>query len=763
MASLVSWSKRSSISLLRRSSVRRCHLVPYVLSGHHDERSRSRSRSLFVCFLIYGKQATASVSEALEACDQLLVHLNAISTELCSSSQSLEDALSTSSHASIIRSILKDYVAARVRGTRDIQSATSTLNQQLQLDAYREVAMLLQRASWFARAPNVIARQLFFEAAAASNSYDHVHDRPSVRFDAENRVLIPRRFFHWDIVAAAVELLSTRDRDIRQTQLSQSVLRVLQNSADTAATATTTALRLINAQEQELFLSDKAMARIRRHLFNVPEARVCDMLDDSVTEDERQVLELSFLRLLQYDNVLISVAAGTIHAQLAFERRIGRHAATDSWPLVIADGNCFYRSVVQESLPNTPRDYEDQLSLAIRRLSNEAKIRFDDIQSSMSVSASFSGFELEGENSNESGVWVDHLQIVRMAHYLRRPLWLVRYDDSGLLADIETGELLVGADFRIAEVQFGDRQPLLLVYTPTPGHYEALVPRKDWERLPAAVVVRDNETDAIAVHQMQLPDLLAGLKRLIDDNEALLASHSLEHSTHHMCELRVRETARRISRAFLLLDQEIFALEHSCFELEDAERELRGALVESIKQRAADIQDNLRTISVAVGRLGESYLRELHKIDAVLYHIVKPIFDDGILWCDGALEHLGTGAVSDLYRRTQIEFDANQQAHGAAHTHQQQFHTQQHTWPTLNAAISAASSSNTAHRSYAAAAAAAATSSSVSTSRAATHGRTKTHFEQMISGEGGTLEQWLQGRSGNVLSILYVHTFSRTR
>jgi hypothetical protein len=121
-----------------------------------------------------------------------------------------------------------------------------------------------------------------------------------------------------------------------------------------------------------------------------------------------------------------------------------------------------------------PRELEDTYSILLRERINTMPL---DARSKERLA----GFEIEKESDAETmakvGVWADHTQIERLSEYLRTNVWLVHLRDRKIEMR-PNGRLVPGEDYRIGNYPDADgeerarHRPIVLYYTPAPGHYE---------------------------------------------------------------------------------------------------------------------------------------------------------------------------------------------------------------------------------------------------------------------------------------------------
>jgi hypothetical protein len=91
--------------------------------------------------------------------------------------------------------------------------------------------------------------------------------------------------------------------------------------------------------------------------------------------------------------------------------------------------------VIKFLWPSCPADFEEKYSLTLRRLLNQ-----DNSSEPSKPEDPLRAFEEEGVTDTETmlkpGVWADHLQVVKLAAFLNRPVWLLRHDDSSLSCQV---------------------------------------------------------------------------------------------------------------------------------------------------------------------------------------------------------------------------------------------------------------------------------------------------------------------------------------
>eukprot|EP01089_Gocevia_fonbrunei_P021510 TRINITY_DN8386_c0_g1_i1.p1 TRINITY_DN8386_c0_g1~~TRINITY_DN8386_c0_g1_i1.p1 ORF type:complete len:626 (+),score=129.52 TRINITY_DN8386_c0_g1_i1:83-1879(+) len=176
---------------------------------------------------------------------------------------------------------------------------------------------------------------------------------------------------------------------------------------------------------------------------------------------------------------------------------------------VTGDGNCFFRAVVKAiTMPlagvfagqssGIPRDWEDKMSRSLRKKLNSgeekkyrhaAEILLAGLGAGNTNSPTgyqWEGFTVGGVNDSvtmaRDGVWADHIQVKKLAKQMKRPIWLVCFDDVGISVG-ENGEIIPGKNYRVidSEVENSEvpqtgelEEALVLHFTPSPGHYEVL-------------------------------------------------------------------------------------------------------------------------------------------------------------------------------------------------------------------------------------------------------------------------------------------------
>ncbi|KAL6069509.1 OTU domain-containing protein [Balamuthia mandrillaris] len=237
--------------------------------------------------------------------------------------------------------------------------------------------------------------------------------------------------------------------------------------------------------KEELRFQQRKLQLAAIILFNNPEVRLSKQVPAKLPEIEADLypflasppekkLLVGFITPIEFvmDTFRSLIAEQTVHKILSVE----------------GDGNCFFRAVIKFMYPEIPRDWEDVLSLKLRKKINtgtEQKLK----KNGMAEEYPYQGFVIQDVNDSitmaKAGVWADHIQVQKLSNLLERPIQVVAFDDLSLRLTYNRTlapgrDLIIGSQF--ASEGNGDKQqrssqrglPILLYFTPTPGHYEAL-------------------------------------------------------------------------------------------------------------------------------------------------------------------------------------------------------------------------------------------------------------------------------------------------
>ena len=203
------------------------------------------------------------------------------------------------------------------------------------------------------------------------------------------------------------------------------------------------------------------------------------------------------------------------------------------WPYRVesieGDGNCYYRSVVRALTPHVPRDFEDALSLHLRKLVNDITLLHDSREMK-----ELSEFEVVDESDRKTmavaGVWADHVQIAKVAAFLGRRIWLLRCDDAELSMS-EEGVLMPSVHYQIGPEAGEQEPPIVLYYQASPGHFETLISAQVRQLTLQEVLERATTT--------LLP--VCDLYFRFETQQAALADMSLLHRTDFTLPIEVRQ------------------------------------------------------------------------------------------------------------------------------------------------------------------------------------------------------------------------------
>jgi len=249
---------------------------------------------------------------------------------------------------------------------------------------------------------------------------------------------------------------------------------------------------------------------VKREIFNIRDWKVKGsyQIDYSAYSDSVQHLinlieRSSWARKdIKFDPLYLSVDELNQHS---FRNIV--HRVFNNYHLVKiqSDGNCFFRAVIKYFWQNCPQNVEDEASLMIRKLINPSsklkrkrecyqdraspkkEMKREPSESNQILTVQnesnytcYDEFEEAGVNDEEtmqnSGVWADHLQVLKLSAYLERSIWLYRYDDLNIKID-ENGKLIPGNDYQIRssynQLITNELSPITLYFIPE-AHYEVL-------------------------------------------------------------------------------------------------------------------------------------------------------------------------------------------------------------------------------------------------------------------------------------------------
>jgi len=279
--------------------------------------------------------------------------------------------------------------------------------------------------------------------------------------------------------------------------------------------------------ETELRLVTQKWDLAAKHIFNeflppVFEKEKNPTMEPSSFESSWNCLQNYFRihyngKLRDMDNDIdLQYVTATEFAQVSF-RNICKSLLGFTLLDVIGDGNCFYRAVIKYLWPHCPPNSEYKYSLLLRELLNrdesisdsenvkmKSSTRLPSSNVSMTIEAGthmsadnsasksqesrspivsrmsddpYKEFVIDGLTDAKTmlkpGVWADHLQVKKLADYLHRPVWLIRFDDPNLILDYKRNILVPGKNYRIGHEIFGDENPIILHFIPE-KHYEVL-------------------------------------------------------------------------------------------------------------------------------------------------------------------------------------------------------------------------------------------------------------------------------------------------
>lgn len=280
------------------------------------------------------------------------------------------------------------------------------------------------------------------------------------------------------------------------------------------------------------------------------------------------------------------------------------------------DGNCFFRAAVKAIFPNVPRDWEDSLSLMVRKSLNKGMM-----QKALETGQEYpySGFVINNVNDSvtmaNTGVWADHIQVQKLAHKLQRPIWLVIYDDIQLQKDLD-GNLIPGKDYIIGD---GAGIPLVLYFTPSPGHYEVLVPQNCKEF-------------TMSDHMKVLENIYLNFQKSGGDFGTVPPS-PICAAFFKIAEeaLRIREIGNNLHQG-------------------QAQGDLRAAIVMDIQDRSLTLIKNMKVFWSMLNNIGPRYTALRNDPREFIYlEVIETIFKDAMLWNGDSLVQLGQGPLSQLY------------------------------------------------------------------------------------------------------------------
>eukprot|EP01090_Pellita_catalonica_P004089 TRINITY_DN13931_c0_g1_i1.p1 TRINITY_DN13931_c0_g1~~TRINITY_DN13931_c0_g1_i1.p1 ORF type:complete len:739 (+),score=124.96 TRINITY_DN13931_c0_g1_i1:65-2281(+) len=291
---------------------------------------------------------------------------------------------------------------------------------------------------------------------------------------------------------------------------------------------------------------------------------------------------------------------------------------------VAGDGNCFFRAVVRSCAPYVTSEWEDKLSLRIRKKLNIGVEKNLDKLGQGKIYP-FKGFVVQNVNDSvtmaKAGVWADHIQVKKLASRLQRPIWIIAFDDGNLTRDIH-GVITPGKDFIIGEeyAKESKMDPLLLYYTPSPGHYESF---------------------SQPVLVMPTPSL------------------TLTEELQAMEKVKVIE-ARNVTELFFKIEaeisqiEEIYSKQRSFNVANLVDKNLQSAIQNELLSRSSIIFNLIkRFLHLILLRIGKGYLKSIHMHKDYFLHeeLITALVDDDLLFIDGALEQIGDGPLSDLVDR----------------------------------------------------------------------------------------------------------------
>jgi len=145
---------------------------------------------------------------------------------------------------------------------------------------------------------------------------------------------------------------------------------------------------------------------------------------------------------------------------------------------VTGDGNCFFRAVMKHLYPNITKDWEDRLSLMLRKRLNEGTEKRL-AQVGRGQDYQYHGFVITDINDSvtmaKAGVWADNVQVCKLSEAFQCPVKVITFDDVGL--KLGKDQLCPGTDYVIGSAHKQD--PITLFFTPSPGHYEVLQSNSD--------------------------------------------------------------------------------------------------------------------------------------------------------------------------------------------------------------------------------------------------------------------------------------------
>eukprot|EP01102_Stenamoeba_stenopodia_P017833 TRINITY_DN644_c0_g1_i1.p1 TRINITY_DN644_c0_g1~~TRINITY_DN644_c0_g1_i1.p1 ORF type:complete len:624 (+),score=106.69 TRINITY_DN644_c0_g1_i1:127-1998(+) len=281
------------------------------------------------------------------------------------------------------------------------------------------------------------------------------------------------------------------------------------------------------------------------------------------------------------------------------------------------DGNCFFRATVKTLFPTIPRNWEDSLSTMVRKSLNRGLAQR---AKETGQEYPYQGFVIDNVNDSMTmakvGVWADHIQVQKLAAVLERPIWLILYDDIQLQRDMD-GNLIPGRDYNIGN---GKGEPLVLFFTPSPGHYESIVNK---DRPKNNLTVNEQLTEIEKTHAQHRTDI---------ENISPVP----------------------ICNAFFQIAEEVQCLEQISKNFaKDTPDELMPVVLMDIQERATRLFDHMRRFWCVLSQITARYLavRQLAR-EFIYLDILSNIFKDAIVWSENQVITVGFGPLSELYTTT---------------------------------------------------------------------------------------------------------------
>eukprot|EP01087_Luapelamoeba_hula_P001351 TRINITY_DN1109_c0_g1_i1.p1 TRINITY_DN1109_c0_g1~~TRINITY_DN1109_c0_g1_i1.p1 ORF type:complete len:790 (+),score=143.82 TRINITY_DN1109_c0_g1_i1:258-2627(+) len=342
------------------------------------------------------------------------------------------------------------------------------------------------------------------------------------------------------------------------------------------------------------------------------------------------------------ESLLKAFFSPTQYVMNAFRNAILKYTPYEIVP-VDGDGNCFFRAVVRSVYPKLSKSWENKLSLALRQSVNtgvERRLRTQ----GQADNYQFQGFVIADVNDSvtmaKAGVWADHVQVQKLSALFQCPIRLITFDDVGLKIT-QDGQLHPGPDY-IINPHF-KRDPITLFFTPSPGHYEALIFRQPQQQHSQQQQQQHSQqqsqhtTHNGSVESMSVTDLFMAIYNAQE--------HDVPVAAPVVCKLylKLEEETQRLGS--------IMTSYNNIRNDDDMKRVMESDILEAKKKLTSDIIN----LTAVVGRLGKSYIASLQEhSDSILYQeIINPLVDDTLVFSGHECLNVGKGPLSTLYDAVQ--------------------------------------------------------------------------------------------------------------